>query len=513
MVKHQNHQDQLFYTYQELSRSSRQNFYIQLKGAGLDWEKLSKPFEAAFSQRVGRPTDPVVYLKAFLVAYFENITYDTDLAERIDDSKAIREFLGYNLCEQTPDHSSISRNRGKIAERCQIEDVLSEVVKECIRVGLVDGELSAVDASLVPANASLSSLVSAKTGKSVREHLKEVAEKNKLAGESGEKREKPKVSNEEFVSKTDPDARIAQKRNTPRDMCYMVTHVTDSKSGIILGADCAHADDGEANAARPVLEEARDNLAQCEMKLKQVVADSGYDSSEFIVSVEDMGAEPVINYQQDSKKKPDGFRKESFTYDKDRDCYICPRGCILRYSYYEPAKNRRKYVSSAEDCAVCQDRDKCLGGGSKRCISRIDGEESREQNISRCHTDEGRAVLKARKHIVEPPFGHMKTYGGMRLINCRGKAKARVKTVMGAVAYNLIKLVRFLAKKKREAALAAMLQIAEVQTTAQVAKMTAIPADVKRFLMICWRQWMVCAQLLFMLVKRNRYCRCHAQVT
>ena len=82
MVQHQNHQDQLFYTYQELSRSSRQNFYIQLKGAGLDWEKLSKPFEAAFSQRVGRPTDPVVYLKAFLVAYFENITYDT-LAGRI----------------------------------------------------------------------------------------------------------------------------------------------------------------------------------------------------------------------------------------------------------------------------------------------------------------------------------------------------------------------------------------------------------------------------------------------
>ena len=80
-------------------------------------------------------------------------------------------------------------------------------------------------------------------------------------------------------------------------------------------------------------------------------------------------------------------------------------------------------------------------------MSRHPNEESRERNIARCHTDEGRAILKSRKHIVEPAFGHMKAYGGLGLINCRGKAKANVKVVMAAVAYNLAKLVRAKARQ------------------------------------------------------------------
>jgi hypothetical protein len=56
-------------------------------------------------------TDPVVYLKMFLVGFLENVIYDTDLAERCADSLAIREFLGYGLSQEPPDHSSISHNR------------------------------------------------------------------------------------------------------------------------------------------------------------------------------------------------------------------------------------------------------------------------------------------------------------------------------------------------------------------------------------------------------------------
>jgi transposase len=498
LVRKQVSQEPLFYRPDEIARPSKQNRYVQLMEAGLDWEKLAKPFEAAFSRGLGRPTDPIVYLKIFLVAYFEDITYDTKLADRIADSIAIRQFLGYNLCESTPDHSSISRNRGMIAGACGIGDVLTKVVKECIALGMVDGDLAAVDGSLVAANASLSSLQSKETGKSVRDHLKEVAEKNKLAAQSGEKKGKPKVSNEEFASKTDPDARIAQKHSSPRDMCYLVTHVTDSRNGIILAAGCTHPDDGETEAARPVLEQAKENLTKSGLRLKRVGADSGYDDSKFISFVEGLGAEPIINYQQDSVKKPDGFRKESFTYDKERDCYICPRGCLLRYKCPEPARNRRKYVSSASDCLLCPDRNKCLGeGSSTRWVSRLDGEQSREENIARCHTDEGRAALRARKHIVEPPFGHMKTYGGMRLINCRGKKRASVKAVMAAAAYDLIKLVKFIAGKRRKEASTAMLGAG---VTAAMTTTASSTVQIERCLAILLAQWLQRAQMLLTLI-------------
>lgn len=175
MIRQQATEEPLFYASQEIARPASGNFYIRLNDAVGD-----------FTQKMGRPTDPAVYLKIFLVSYLENITYDKDLAERISDSIAIRRFLGYSLSESPPDHSSISRNRGLIAQHCSIDDALTKVVALCRGEGLVDGDLAAVDSSLIPANASLSSLKSVKTGKKVAEHLKEVEENNKVAEESEE---------------------------------------------------------------------------------------------------------------------------------------------------------------------------------------------------------------------------------------------------------------------------------------------------------------------------------------
>ena len=225
-----------------------------------DWEPLAAPFRPAFSEREGRPTDPIVYLKIFLIAYFENIIYDTDLAERLSDSLALRAFLGYDLTEQPPDHSSISRVRGKIAEHCDITDVLQEAVGQCLKAGLVSGETAAVDASLLPANASLSSLRSLTTGKSLREHSKEVWERNRALPE-GEKREQLTLSNAEFRSATDSEARVARKPRQPRRMCYQLTHVTDARDQVILAAECGRADRGEAEAAKEPLKQAQETLA------------------------------------------------------------------------------------------------------------------------------------------------------------------------------------------------------------------------------------------------------------
>ena len=157
VIRKQELKQPLFYGAHEISPPAAGNFWLRLEAAVKDWEALAEPFAAAFSAEVGRPTDPVVYLKIFLVGYLENITYDTDLAERISDSLAIRHFLGYALTEAPPDHSSISRNRALIGQRCDVGRVLERVVGLCIEQGLVEGKEVAVDSTLIPANASLSS--------------------------------------------------------------------------------------------------------------------------------------------------------------------------------------------------------------------------------------------------------------------------------------------------------------------------------------------------------------------
>jgi len=456
VIRKQQLKQPLFYDAQQISPPAAGNFYGRLNEAVKEWEALAAPFAACFHARVGRPTDPVVYLKVFLIAYLENIVYDTELAERIADSLAIRQFLGYALTERPPDHSSISRNRALMGEHCDMDQVLERVVGLCIEQGLVEGKEAALDSTLIPANASLSSLRSIKTGKGVREHLAEVRERNAVT----QAPEKLKVSNEEFRSRTDEDARLTQKPGAPRGMYYKGTHVTDGANGIILAAGCELADAGDIQAAEPVLEQSQRTLQGHDLSLGTVVADAGYDGADFHAAVEGLGATPLTNYKEDSTQKAEGFRKADFTYDAEADCYLCPAGKRLRRKRVHEEKV--SYRANLRDCAACAHRGECVGQNKARQLMRHRHEESRQRNIARCQTEAGRQTLRRRRHIVEPPFGHMKTYGGLSRLNCRGKLKATVKVVLAAVAWNLIKLVGALARRAQAGApfASALLQLA-----------------------------------------------------
>jgi transposase len=387
----------------------------------------------AFSaEKNGRPTDHVVYFKIFLVGYLENIIFDTDLAERIADSIAIREFVGYGPSERIPDHSRLGPVRTRFEKDGALEKVFNKVINLCATAGLVSGEEVAVDSTLIPANASLSSLVSIKTGMSVSEHLKQLREEKK----------KPTVSNEEFRSTSDPDARIAKKgSNCPRGMYHKVTHVTDSNSQVILSAKVSTADIGDPEAATVPLEEANRRLKENSLTLGTVVCDAGYDDSKFHARVEQMGATPITNYKETQSTKPEGYAKKDFAYDAEQDLYVCPAGNTLKRQCTEG--DRILYKALLADCAGCPLNSLCLSDDvTQRSIRRARDEAARERNIARCHTDEAREALKRRKIVVEPPFADAKCHGGLAQMNCRGTKNAQAKITIAAIGWNLKKLVK-----------------------------------------------------------------------
>ena len=439
MIRERRLTPRLFYAGKDLVGPTRASaFWKQLDEVVGDWRKLAAPVAKAFSARLGRPVDPVVYLKLHLVGYLEGITYDTDLAERVADSLALRRFLGYDVDEATPDHSSISRNRLKLARGKQVEQVLARVVELCLKAGLVSGEEVAGDSTLVAANASLTRLRARGTGESVRAYLKAAQERNREQGT----KTAPSVSNAEFRSQSDPEARLAQKPGQARDLCYQVTHVTDGKAQVILAVACEEADRGESETLRKPLREAKRVLTRAGKRLGRVVADAGYDDGALHAFIEGLGGEPITNYQRDGSDKPTGFKKADFSYEAEPDTYRCPGGHELRCTAH-PVDGARVYRASRVDCGKCPHRGACLSGkGKSRSITRGPHEASRERMLARTHTEEGRAALRRRRHLVEPPFAHLKCHGGLALINCRGKRKARVKVVLGAVAWNLLKLLK-----------------------------------------------------------------------
>ena len=111
-------QDSLFIPTASLARSSSHDFYERLNQVlsadGFDdfVEDLCEPF---YVQGEGRPSiPPGTYFRMLLVGFFEGLDSERGIDWRVSDSMALRPFLGYDLTESTPDHSTLSRIRQRL---------------------------------------------------------------------------------------------------------------------------------------------------------------------------------------------------------------------------------------------------------------------------------------------------------------------------------------------------------------------------------------------------------------
>jgi len=101
--------------------------------------------------------DPVVFFKLQLVMFFEDIRSERQLMGVVSDRLSLRWYLGYDLNESLPDHSSLTR----IRERYGLEafrGFFERIVQECFEAGLVRGEELFFDATKVEADAAVDSL-------------------------------------------------------------------------------------------------------------------------------------------------------------------------------------------------------------------------------------------------------------------------------------------------------------------------------------------------------------------
>src|SRR5215813_1663532 len=107
----------------------------------------------------GRPSvDPVVYFKLQLVMFFEGIRSERLLMRLVADRLSVLWYLGYNLDEPLPDHSSLTRIRTRYG-LAVFRRFFEAIVEQCQQAGLVWGRELYFDATHVLADAALDSLV------------------------------------------------------------------------------------------------------------------------------------------------------------------------------------------------------------------------------------------------------------------------------------------------------------------------------------------------------------------
>jgi hypothetical protein len=232
-----------------------------------------------------------------LVGCFEGIDGERGLEWRCADSLSLREFLRLGTTEPVPDHSWLSKTRARLPLEVH-EAVFAWVLQRLAERGLVKGDRIGVDASTMEANAALRAIVRRADGATCREMLERLAEESGIATPSAEdlirldrKRKGKRLSNTEWASPTDPEARIAELKDGRTHLAYKPEHAVDLDTGAIVAAEVHPADRGDTATLPDTLEAAEANLAAVGAaptpeEPAELVADKGYHSREGLKDLE-----------------------------------------------------------------------------------------------------------------------------------------------------------------------------------------------------------------------------------
>ena len=446
----------------------------------------------------GRPSvDPVVFFKLQLLMFFEDIRSERQLMRVVSDRLSLRWYLGYDLQEPLPDHSSLTRIRDRLGLevfRCFFE----RIVKECFDAGLVWGEELFFDATKVEANASIASSRSRSLVEGrLEEHLAGVfpedttpaqedeghsavlagcvgpdgderqalartnARQHRWIAENGrQEREVVRWGYERMadlrVSTTDPDASpMHQKKKGASKLGYQTHYVVDGgKARVILDVLVTPA---EVTENLPMLEMLFRSVFRWRLSPRSVTGDATYGTRENIAAIEKAG---ILAYTAlaEQERRTALFTIDAFVYDAQKDSYTCPTGETLHRRGHDHRGSYVRYAAKASACNACQLKGKCTNSPKGRWVSRSLEEEYLDRVRAYRATEAYRKALRKRAVWVEPLFGEAKEWHGLRRFRLRGLEKVNSEALITAAGQNVKRLLAFGGKVPRRPAQVAALR-------------------------------------------------------
>jgi transposase len=361
------------------------NFILNQQGFDGFVEKLCAKF---YAPKMGRPgLIPGVYFRLLLIGYFEGLDSERGIAWRTADSLALRSFLGLQLTETPPEHSTISRTR-RLIDLETHRAVFTWVLQRVAESGLLKGKTIGIDATTLEANAALRSIVRRDTGESYQAFLTQLAKESGIETPTREdlarldrKRDK-KGSNDDWTHPHDPDARITKMKDGRTHLAHKTEQAVDLETGVVVGVTVQPADTGDTTSMIETLITAADQvekvLPNC-AGIEEVVGDKGYHSTERILDLERLGLRSYIS---------------------------------------EPNRGRRRWRGNYE---------------SRDAVYR---------NRSRVRGIRGKALLRLRGERLERPFAHLYETGRMRRTHLRGHNNILKRVLVHVSALNLGLLMR-----------------------------------------------------------------------
>ena len=467
----------------------KENFYRRLNAA-LDLRFLYKQTKPYYGTEGQQSIDPVVFFKIILIGYLNNINSDRRLIEYCSNCLDIRLFLQYDLDEQLPWHSTISRTRQLLGEEVFLS-LFRKILSLCIEKGMVRAKRQALDSAFVKANASLDSLLEKQILQDAEDYTKELNDNSEYSlkpssltpqdkacktvkpgkkiaverhhnwkrktskGRPGSRPAKdhkeqeqfrPKLlSNHTHASPTDPDARIAVKPGKARQMNYYAQITVDEAHHVITASGADFADKRDSECLPHIMNQNLENLREHGLQPEQLLADTGYSSEQSLHYCQQHGIDAYIpNFGQ---YKPE---REGLLYNAELDQYECTRGHKATLPFRKiitgtRGTEKRQYRSGS--CQGCPLRSECIGKSNYKQVEDLMHRHLYDAMHQKLKTAKGKRIAKKRGKIVEPVLGTLLNYMNLRRLNARGIKQANKHVMMAALAYNLKKYLKFTAKK------------------------------------------------------------------
>jgi transposase len=399
MGKRKPRQESLFVAADQLAQAPGHPFYQKLNAlldeAGFDrWvERRCRQYYEQDEKR-GRPSvPPGVYFRMLFVGYFEGLGSQRGIAWRCADSLALRQFLGIPLDQPTPDHSTLTNTRKRLPE-----DVFTEVFEFVLSIAhakdLLSGKTVGVDSTTLEANAAMRSIVRRDTGEDWKGYVTRLMREEGVIDAAHEptaeevrrfdkKRRDKRVSNQEWQSPTDGDARITQMKDGTTHLAYKAEHVVDLKSDLILAAEIYPADQGDTTTLA-------DSVVAAQLHLKEA------------------GSAAVIEEAAADKG-----------YHAAGTIELCDFLEVRTYIPEPRRQHRSKWVDKS--------------AAFRRAVS---------GNRRRVRRAKGKALQRRRSEVCERTFAHVCETGGSRRSWLRGLADVGKRYRIAAAAHNLGRLLR-----------------------------------------------------------------------
>ena len=395
----------------------------------------------------GRPSvDPVVLIKMLLIGYLYGIDSERRLEQEITVNIAYRWFLGIDLDERVPDHSTISQlRRRKFDGTSVFRDVFDEIVRKCIETGLVSGKLLMTDSTHIRANANHEMREIIEVPDTPTEYMQKL---DREAYELGLIKEPIEydTSKTKSVTKssTDPECGMMNRPGKPVGFHYLNHQTCDAENGIITDV---YVTAGNEHDSTPHTQRLEYQIDKFEMKTEAICADASYDSGEVHNAMLNRNIKTFIpeRTRSGTPNYEPAFDPKVFTYDEERDIYVCPAGKVLRYSGYRKKDRRKRYTAKKADCLSCPYREQCNGNTKNpRMIDRTLHEKARSIQRKNIGTPEYRAAMRLRKIWCEGNFSHQKANHNLTRTRKRGIERVTEQCLLSACALNLKRLVKCL---------------------------------------------------------------------